>query len=443
MGFTHLDDWLAWLEQAHPSEIDLGLDRVRQVLEQLPLGDLPPVITVAGTNGKGSCVAATSALLEAAGWRVGCYTSPHIVHYCERVRIAGKAVSEADMCRAFERVNTARGDTSLTYFEFGTLAALVLFCQQNVDVMVLEVGLGGRLDAVNVIAPDVAVITGIAIDHEAWLGNNRESIGREKAGIMRAQKPAICVDSDPPASLLQYAADIGAPLRLIGRDFIVQNMAGEDQPATGFNASAGPWRLLDVTTGTALEVPAVSLIVPSVVAAIEAVRALGVDVAAHGLLNVLQNLRLPGRMQRLNYGATPVLLDVAHNPAATAYLAEVVKRQKTKGRVVALVAMMADKDIAGALQPLFSLVDHWLALGLEDVPRAASADTLAAIIAQGGGQVTVCSGVAEGFAQLSSPLFADLDKDDLLLVFGSFFTVAAAMAILAPDMTAQLAGETK
>ncbi|WP_339898630.1 bifunctional tetrahydrofolate synthase/dihydrofolate synthase [uncultured Gilvimarinus sp.] len=440
MGFTQLDDWLAWLEQAHPTEIDLGLDRVRQVLERLPLGDLPPVITVAGTNGKGSCVTAASALLMAAGWCVGSYTSPHIMHYCERVRIAGKAVSEADMCRAFAVVDAARAQVSLTYFEFGTLAALVLFCQQNVDVMVLEVGLGGRLDAVNVIAPDVAVITSIAIDHEAWLGSDRESIGREKAGIMRAGKPVICVDSDPPASLLQYAADIGAPLRLIGRDFIVQNAAGEAQPAANVNASAESWRLFDVASSKSLALPAVSLVTASVAAAIEAVSALGVDVESLTLADVLGGLQLPGRMQRLHYGATPVLLDVAHNPAATAYLAEVVARQHTPGRVVALVAMMADKDIAGALQPLLPLVDDWLAVGLEDVARAADVDTLAAIIAQSGGQVSVCPDMADGLARLSA---ADLSEDDLLLVFGSFFTVAAAMAILAPDIVAQLAGETK
>jgi dihydrofolate synthase/folylpolyglutamate synthase len=431
MRFTQLDDWLTWLEQAHPTEIDLGLDRLRQVLARLVLPDLPPVITVAGTNGKGSCVSAASALLQAAGFCVGSYTSPHIQHYCERVQINAVPVREAAMCRAFDIVDQARGDVSLTYFEFGTLAALVLFGQQAVDVMVLEVGLGGRLDAVNIIDPDVAVITSIAIDHEAWLGNDRESIGREKAGIMRAAKTAICVDTDPPASLLQYADDIGASLRLIGRDFVIDTASSENNPIP----DKTPWRLIDNHSGVALSVPPVSLVSSSVAAAIEAVKALGVDVAALDLADVFGGLTLPGRMQNARFGGTPVLIDVAHNPAATTYLAQVVAARQTSGRVVAAVAMMADKDIAGSLQPLMGLVDCWLPVGLADVPRAASPESLAAVISASGANVTPFASLADALSGLNTGEPLSLGEDDLLLVFGSFFTVAAALAILAPDVT--------
>ncbi|WP_049721979.1 bifunctional tetrahydrofolate synthase/dihydrofolate synthase [Gilvimarinus polysaccharolyticus] len=432
MRFTQLNDWLSWLEQAHPNEIDLGLDRLHKVLARMELPVFAPVITVAGTNGKGSCVAAATALLQAAGLRVGSYTSPHIDHYCERVCINAAPVSDADMCRAFDIIDRARGEISLTYFEFGTLAALVLFCQHSVDVMVLEVGLGGRLDAVNIVDADVAVITSVAIDHEAWLGNNRESIGREKAGIMRSGKIAICVDSDPPLTLLQHADDIGAKLHLLGRDFTIHTASPASGTVFGL-ISKQPWCLSDALDDSSLLLPPVSLVETSVVAAILAVKALGVDVAALPLADVLGPLSLPGRMQRVQFGSVPVLIDVAHNPAATTYLARQVRAQKPSGRVVAVVAMMADKDIAGSIQPLIGLVDAWLAVGLTDVPRAAEATALAAIIAQSGAQVASYPSINDALTQLSTNPHTALCGDDLLLVFGSFFTVAAALAILMPD----------
>jgi len=421
MGFTQLDDWLAWLEQAHPTEIELGLDRVQQVLSRLELPAPNAVITVAGTNGKGSCVTAASALLQAAGWRVGSYTSPHLHHYCERVRINAEAVSEADMCSAFAAIDAARGEVSLTYFEFGTLAALLLFAQHDVDVMVLEVGLGGRLDAVNVVAPDVAVITSIDIDHEAWLGRDRNAIGREKAGIMRPDKVAICVEPDPPPALLQHAAEVGAALRLIGRDF---TLAAEP------TAASHPWRLTDAADGAVLQLPPLPLVATSVAAAILAVKALGVDVASLPLAELLSTLSLPGRMQNMRFDDTPALIDVAHNPAATAYLAREVAARKPQGRVFALVAMMADKDAVASLQPLMSLVDTWLPVSLVDVPRAAPPESLEAIINDSGGTVLLLGTLAEALAQLRSGQGVQLTGDDLLLVFGSFFTVGAALQLL-------------
>jgi dihydrofolate synthase/folylpolyglutamate synthase len=418
MRFTQLNDWLSWLEQAHPSEIDLGLERVGQVLARMQRPSRARVITVAGTNGKGSCVAVASALLQAAGLRVGSYTSPHIHHYCERVRINADKVSEADMCRAFAAVDRARQATSLTYFEFGTLAALALFAEHNVDVMVLEVGLGGRLDAVNVIDPDVAVITSIGIDHVAWLGSDRDSIGREKAGIMRTGKPVICTEPKPPASLLQHAAAIGAPLQLLGRDFTLE--------LSGSDTTQQRWRLCSQRDQSSIDLPATSLVIDSVAAAIEAVKALGVELAELDLTPVLSTLALPGRMQWLTLGATPALLDVAHNPAATGYLAQALQRRATSGRVVAVVAMMADKDIAGTLQPLLGVVDEWWAVGLPDVPRAASAQTLAATIAKRGGTARTCANLDAALKQLTQPAYS-LGADDVLVLFGSFFTVAAAL----------------
>lgn len=418
MRFTQLDDWLSWLERAHSSEIDLGLERVGQVLTRMQLPRRARVVTVAGTNGKGSCVTAASALLQAAGLRVGRYTSPHIHHYCERVCINAERVSEADMCRAFAVVDRARQQTSLTYFEFGTLAALALFAEQEVDVMVLEVGLGGRLDAVNVIDPDVAVITSIAIDHEAWLGSDRDSIGREKAGIMRSGKPVICTERQPPAALLQHATAVRASLRLLGRDFSLE--------PCGSDTEKPRWRLRSQRDQSSIDLPATPLVIDSVVAAIEAVKALGVNVSELNLTPLLGALTLPGRMQWLTLGATPALLDVAHNPAATGYLAQALHRRATPGRVVAVVAMMADKDIAGTLQPLLGVVDEWWAVGLPGVPRAASAQSLAAAIAQLGGTALSCAHLDAALGQLTQSAYP-LGPDDLLVVFGSFFTVAAAL----------------
>ena len=228
MRFQTLDQWLAWQETAHRTAIDLGLERVGEVARRLGLTrPAAPVITIAGTNGKGSCVAYFEAIHQAAGRRVGAYTSPHLLRYNERVRVAGLPVTDEALCEAFARIDTARGDISLSYFEFGTLAALEVFRQQTVDVILLEVGLGGRLDAVNILDADLALITSIGLDHVEWLGEDRESIGREKAGIMRAGRPVVCGDREPPGAILAHAASVGATLYRIGEEFDVELGEGD------------------------------------------------------------------------------------------------------------------------------------------------------------------------------------------------------------------------
>lgn len=229
MRFTTLDEWLQWLECQHPRAIDLGLERVSVVAKALNIALAMPVITVAGTNGKGSCVALSSAILRAEGYRVGTYTSPHLVHYHERIVIAGRCVHDEELLLAFSAIDEARGATSLTYFEFGTLAALWLFQRAELDVVILEVGLGGRLDAVNIVDADIAIVSSIAIDHEAWLGRDREVIGREKAGVFRQGRIAVVGDVDPPQSVLNYGRDIGASVLCRDRDYSYRESANQWQ----------------------------------------------------------------------------------------------------------------------------------------------------------------------------------------------------------------------
>jgi len=415
--FGSLPDWLRWQEQLHVREIDLGLERARRVLDGLGLPRPAwPVITVAGTNGKGSTVAMLESLLRCAGLRVGCYSSPHLLRYNERIRIDGAPVRDQPLCEAFARVDTARGDTSLTYFEFGTLAALDLFSRAGLDAVVLEVGLGGRLDAVNVIDADVAVVTGIGIDHVEWLGPDRESIAREKAGVFRGGHVAVCSDPEPPASIAAHAAAVGARLRLLGRDF-------------HYRAGEGRWDWQGVSTHlVALPPPALPGRVQlqnaaGVLAAIEALdrpALLEPGVVARGLISV----RLPGRFQILP-GTPPVILDVAHNPHAAERLVETLADQPPVARTVAVTGMLRDKDAAGVFQCLCPFVDAWYLCDL-DSPRAAPATQLAEAL----------SGLATpGSVHLAGNVSTALEAarraagaEGRVLVFGSFLTVAGALA---------------
>ncbi len=362
MRFERLDDWLRWLESHHPIEIELGLTRIRAVAERLDLlNPTPRVISVAGTNGKGSCVAACGALLKAAGCSVGTYTSPHLLRYNERVVIDGAFASDEELCQAFARIDAASPDISLTYFEFGTLAALDIFQRRQVDVMVLEVGLGGRLDAVNILDADVAIVTSVDLDHQDWLGNDRDSIGREKAGIYRADRPALCADSAPPEGLLAAVRERGVVLQRLGTEF-------------GFSVAPGAWRWWGLgADGTAQSVtlPEPTLPWPSMAAALQAVAQLGYDAAALAVSAGLSSLSLAGRFQRFNWRGRTVIMDVAHNPAAARHLAERLAR-KTFPRTLALVAIMADKDRVATLAPLVSEVQHWWIAALPGVRRSSN-----------------------------------------------------------------------
>ncbi|UTA49285.1 bifunctional tetrahydrofolate synthase/dihydrofolate synthase [Simiduia sp. 21SJ11W-1] len=408
MRFERLSDWLRWQEQHHPSAIELGLGRVRQVASRLdllaPARAATKVITVAGTNGKGSAVATLAALLRAQGASVGAYTSPHLMDYNERIRVNGEPASDALICNAFAAIDACAQDISLTYFEFGTLAALWIFQQLAVDYWVLEVGLGGRLDAVNIVDADVAIITSIALDHQDWLGDDIAQIGREKAGIARAGKPLVYADAEPQASVLEAAQAAGAQCLLTGRDYTVRTFAGQCELRWGAHTLAFPEPHLPL---------------PSVSAALVALLSLGLAINPVWVQR-LGDLRVPGRFQQFTWQGRQWLLDVAHNPAACKYFAERARALDARGRTHAIVAMMADKDQAGALSELAPLVDEWFFANLPGNPRAARAEQLAALVP--GSPRTL----ADVPAALNQAL-KDSRAGDSIWVLGSFFTVAAAL----------------
>ncbi len=356
-------------------------------------------------------------LLLDVGQNVGVFTSPHFLHYCERIRVNGQPVSEQEVCEAFARIDSARQEISLTYFEFGTLAALDLFARRGVDTQILEVGLGGRLDAVNLVDADVAVVTSIAIDHEEWLGSDREIIGREKAGIFRRDKPAICVDPEPPASIAAVAAETGADLRQVDRQWHYQAQ-GELWSFEGQSIGG------DLVAYQSLPIP--NLPIPSAAAALQAALLLGVAPVAAKLSETLKQVTLPGRFQQVNYKDRNFVLDVAHNPAAAEYLAERLRAKASGGDTWALVAMMADKDRRASLSALQVAVDHWLVADLPDNSRAASAEALQEDLAVLGITAEACADVEQAIAQV----LAQSAPGDRIVVAGSFFTVAAALKLI-------------
>lgn len=413
-----LEQWLVYLESIHPSEIDLGLDRVLLVLRRLfRRNPTARIITVGGTNGKGSAVAAIEKLLIRAGRSTGAYTSPHLQHYHERVRINGSDVSDAMLVGAFERVEAARGNTTLTYFEFGTLAAFVVFQDAGVDDWVLEVGLGGRLDAVNVLDPDLAVITSVDIDHVALLGDNREVIGFEKAGILRPGISAIYADTNPPASVIQQVVAQKVQLERLGETYQLVPIGGDGHGATnGFT-------LKQTRYGDEVKLPDTGLPVHSLAAAVVAIRQLEPGLELTAIEQLLAGLTLAGRYEVLN--ASPrVIADVGHNPHAAAWLANRIDRRRNPGgRVVAIYAALADKDVEGVARAMSQVVDQWHLAGLE-VPRGLGCQELAARLTGvlGPASPTLSSSVGEALRQA----LTEATRDDFIIVFGSFYTVAAA-----------------
>jgi len=418
--FNSVNEWLAWQETLHAQEIDLGLTRVEQVYQQLALSWPSPryVITVAGTNGKGSCVAYLSSMFRHLGYRVGSYTSPHLLLYNERIQVDGQVIDDADLMRAFARVEQARDGVSLTYFEFGTLAALSHFAATQCSVLVLEVGLGGRLDAVNIIDPDVAVITSIGLDHMDWLGDTREQIALEKAGILRGQKPFVCGEPDPPPGLLEYAAALGAQSYLIGRDFRFTefeqhwhwqqgNFSLSELP---YPAMRGRFQLgnfsaalmcLALLRGDSLQDP-------------------------YWLTTVLSTVRVAGRVQVLRQDPLG-MVDVAHNPQAALALAQVLAEAKKSDttRIFAVFSMLTRKDVKGVIAALAPVIDNWMLAPMRD-HECYSSDHLDALI-------------REHYAQIHRPLqsmrcvdlksawqqaLIEAKHNDIVIAFGSFYTVA-------------------
>ena len=414
---TSLAAWLAYLETLHPKAISLGLERVRVVHDRLALAPACPVVTVTGTNGKGSTSAFLERMLSAGGYRVGLYTSPHLLRYNERVRIAGAEATDAELTAAFAAVEAVRQDIPLTYFEFGTLAALWLFARVQTDALVLEVGLGGRLDAVNVVDADVAVVTSIAIDHTDYLGTTREDIGREKAGIFRAGRVAVCADPDPPAALVEHARAIGAVLLRIGVDF-------------GFVADERQWRYVG-PGGSRYGLPYPALRgafqlanAAAALTALEALRArLPVDMGA--VREALVSIELPGRFQVLP-GRPVTVLDVAHNAQAARVLADTVAAMGFHPQTFGVFGIMADKDIDGVIAALKPRVDRWLVATLPP-PRGATAMLLRQRLEQAG----VVADAIRSFDDAGAAYRAAREtaaEADRIIVFGSFLTVAAALA---------------
>jgi dihydrofolate synthase/folylpolyglutamate synthase len=422
-----LAGWLSRLESQHPVTIDMGLDRVAAVATRMNIRFDCPVITVGGTNGKGSTCAMLEAILLQAGYRVGLTTSPHLIDFNERARVVGEAASDAELVRYFAAVEQARDDISLSYFEFTTLAILQMFVDAQLDVVILEVGLGGRLDAMNIIDADVAIITSVDIDHTEYLGHTREAIGFEKAGIFRAGKAAICSDPVPPQSLLDHAAAVGADLWLLGRDFnymgdqLQWNYGGREQRrnSLGYPSLRGANQLLNAAAA---------------LAALEVLR-LRIPVGAQEVRTGLVLVDLPGRFQVLP-GRPTVILDVAHNPHAAATLSQNFGNMGFHPYTYAVFGALQDKDIDGVIAQLKGQVDHWCVTDLP-LPRGASAEQIRQKLLAAGvtptdkadAECTIScfSTPAEAFANATSRA----GENDRIAVFGSFLTVAGVMAFRA------------
>ncbi len=457
MRFDCLDDWLTWQESLNPAEIDLGLDRVTAVLTQakLPTTFDCPLITVAGTNGKGSVVAMLEAMAMAAGLNVCSYTSPHIFKYNERIKINGQAVADDVLCEAFERIDQARGDSPLTYFEFGTLAAIDLFFKQQPDLVILEVGLGGRLDAVNIMQADVSVLTSVAIDHIDWLGDNREAIGFEKAGIFRTGKAVICGDAKPPKSVIKQAEKLHCELFQLGCQYDVINNDDPGHPSWTLQSCYADIR----------DLPEPSLLgsfqksnAATAIMALQTLRAKGLLFSASNLADNsqfiqsvstgLSHIRLPGRFQQVN-AKPPVYVDVAHNLQAAQALASQLRSSQYSGQgnTWAIVAMLSDKDIAGVLNSVSAEIDFWCFAGLEKVSRGLSVQAFvekvpASILPNKPGprhdlqdklwenQCTMLTDtvlLAETVEKSCRYVLSKINENDRIIIFGSFYTVAEAM----------------
>jgi len=414
MKSRDLASWLRWQENLHPRVIELGLDRLRPVLARLtPWPDLVSVYTVAGTNGKGTTVAVLESVLSGAGRLVGSYTSPHLVRYNERIRIAGTPIDDAALIEAFEAVEEARRGGPLTYFEFGTLAALELFARAAPDDVILEVGMGGRLDAVNLVDADIAIITSIGLDHQAWLGADREAIGREKAGVLRLGRPLVLGERDPPRSILNQAAGLHAKVVSLDVDFSARRSgSGWEFQGTGTHLADLPGARLagPLIDNAACALQAIDRINPASLRSPDAVR------------RALAALELPGRLQVVP-GPVEWVLDVAHNPDGAAALSTFLATRPPAARRVAIFGMLSDKDLEGVVRPLLHQFDDWLILGLSSARGTTSAATLARARRAGvthGREIRDVASACRTATEMTAP-------GDRICAFGSFQLVGPVM----------------
>ena len=418
MRFNQLSEWLEWQETLHSQKIELGLVRVAEVAQSM--GVATPkykTIVVAGTNGKGSTTSILESIFHHAGYRVGAYTSPHLLSYNERIRVGQQNIDDASLCSAFDKIDQMRGETSLSYFEFGTLAAMQIFSESNLDVAIYEVGLGGRLDAVNILDADVAIVTSIGIDHVQWLGSTRESIGFEKAGIFRSNQPAICGDDDPPKSLVEYAEKLGTELSLLNKDYSYQKQNDE---SWSFKSENINWDNLPI---------------PSLYGEVQLSNAASALIALNRMDDMLpvtresvdrglRNISLPGRFQRIQ-GPCEIILDVAHNLGSVEVLAQNLRALKPAKKTIAVFAVLADKDVYGIIECVVGLFDEWYISEL-DSERALEKENLKKQLENccHGCVIYSYSSIAEAYntAKKSS------DESTRIVVFGSFLTVAEVLS---------------
>ena len=419
MRFEHLQDWLAWQQTLHSQKIELGLDRIAEVANAL--GILQPnylVITVAGTNGKGSIVAILESIYHQAGYRVASYTSPHLLHYNERIKVEQKNIDDETLCKAFDLVDQTRGETSLSYFEFGTLAAMQIFNDVELDVVIYEVGLGGRLDAVNILDTNCAIVSSIGIDHVQWLGSTRESIGFEKACIFRSHRPAICGDEEPPESLVKYAQDVDSKLFLINKDYSYQR---NDDQTWSFHSSKVNWENLPMPSlyGDAQVSNAATALMGLV----------SIDdkmpVTRQSVDRGLSNINLLGRFQRIT-GSCEIILDVAHNLDSAKVMVKNLQDLDPVAKTYAVFAVLADKDVDGIIESVKGLIDKWYISQLA-TERTLNCKKLQKLLKQNCPDCDV-----QHYPSISEAYLAakqDADNSSRIIVFGSFLTVAEVLSI--------------
>jgi len=414
---SSLDDWLSWMESCHPSEIELGLDRIRKVADNLSI-DLSgsTVVTVAGTNGKGSTISYLQSIYLQAGYSVGAFTSPHFLEYNERVKINGRCASDQQLCEVFNRINQARGEIPLTYFEFGTLAALLVFADETPDLVLLEVGLGGRLDAVNIIDADISIVTTVALDHTDWLGDNREDIGFEKAGVFRAGRPAICGDLNPPDSIAKTARELKAKLFQSGQEY-------------SFLEVDNSWHWKGVSSqGLAVEVesiPLPSLPLPNAATALQACQFIPLEVSFEQLKQGISSARLTGRMQKITQTGVNYFLDVAHNPEAAEHLNK--QLSQLNGAKWLVLGMLADKDCQSVVRTLESCFERIYLVTLETA-RGLTGDDLQGFFSEES-DTRVKQSVTDAIGEIKTAN----NVPENVIIAGSFFTVAEAFNELEMD----------
>jgi len=407
-GLKTLDQWLKWIASVHPQEMALGLDRVKSVAERMGLSKPTcPLVIVGGTNGKGSCVASLEKIYSLQGYRTGAFTSPILFRHNELLRIQGQEVEDQEFCEAYAKIEAARAELILTAFEYHTLAAMEICSRHVLDIWILEVGLGGRLDAVNIMDADVAIVTSIGIDHVDWLGSTRELIGTEKAGIFRSHCPAICGDTEPPNSLAEYARKLSSPFYCQGKEF-------------SFLINKDSWEWRGENSAYA-QLPFSQLAVQNISTALMAVEILQtrLPVSEEVIRQAIKTVSIPGRIEIIP-GPVTEIHDVSHNPAAVAFLSQRMQQLSCQGKTRAVFSMLGDKDIAGSLREIKMLIDEWVVAPL-GVPRAASREQLVqAFQAEGISAVTYFDSVKQA-AEVARKVSQENDR---LLVFGSFHTVA-------------------